>query len=74
MNDEHPMVAGVHYIAATVDEMPDVIGKLLDDPDKICQVTSEAARLCHYELTLLQAVEKLSGLVQAAKSESPCPK
>ena len=63
MNDEHPMVAGVHYIAANVEEMPEVITKLLDEPEKICQVTSAAAYLCHLELTLLRAVEKLSSLI-----------
>ena len=72
MNDDHPMVAGVHYIAATTEEMPEVIGKLLDDPQKICQVTSAAAHLCLHELTLLRAVEKLSGLAQAEKPEMPC--
>ncbi|MFZ0829370.1 MAG: glycosyltransferase [Verrucomicrobiia bacterium] len=65
MNDEHPMKAGVHYIAATVDEMPEVIGKLLDNPGKIRQVTSAAADLCHHDLTLLHAVEKLSELNRA---------
>jgi hypothetical protein len=65
MNDEHPMVAGVHYADATVDEMPEVIRKLLDDPEKIRQITSAAADLCQHELTLLRAVKKLSGLVHA---------
>jgi len=59
MNDEHPMVAGVHYLEAAQDEMPDVIGKLLGDPAKIRQVTSAAADLCQRELTLLRATEKL---------------
>ena len=72
MDDEHPMVAGVHYIAATVDEMPEVICKLLDDQEKICQVTSAAAHLCHHELTLLRAAKKLSGLGQVAKLQMPC--
>jgi hypothetical protein len=62
MNDEHPMVAGVHYIAAAVDEMPEVICKLLDDPGRICQITSAAAYLCYHELTLLRTVEQLSRL------------
>ena len=74
MNDEHPMIAGVHYIAATPEEMPGVICKLLDDPEKICQVTSAAAHLCHHELTLLNAVEQLSRLGQAAEPETPCRK
>ena len=65
MNDEHPMMAGVHYVAAAVDEMPEVIGKLLDAPEKIRQITSAAADLCQHELTLLRAVERLSGLVRA---------
>jgi hypothetical protein len=59
MSDEHPMIAGVHYIEAALDEMPAVIGKLLDDPTKILRVTSAAADLCQHELTLLRATEKL---------------
>jgi len=71
MNDEHPMVAGVHYVAATADEMPEVIAKLLDDPAKIRQVTSAAADLCQHELTLLRATEKLIALSENANSEGP---
>ena len=59
MHDEHPMIAGVHYIEAALDEMPEVIGKLLDDPAITRQVTSAAADLCQHELTLLRATEKL---------------
>lgn len=64
MNDEHPMQAGVHYIAATPEEMPEVIGKLLDNPDKIRQVVEAAAHLCRHELTLLRSVENLCRLVE----------
>jgi hypothetical protein len=71
MNDEHPMVAGVHYIAATAEEMPAVIGKLLDNPEKICQVTSAAAYLCDHELTLPRAVEKLIAMGEAPNPERP---
>jgi hypothetical protein len=60
MNDEHPMIAGVHYVSATLDEMPEVICKLLDDPEKIDRITSAAYALCQNELTLLHAAEKLS--------------
>jgi len=67
MNDEHPMQAGVHYIAATPDEMPEVICKLLDNPEKICQVANAAASLCQHELTLRRAVEQLTRLGAAAK-------
>jgi len=67
MNDEHPMVAGVHYVAATLDEMPEVICKLLDDPDKIDRITSAAAILCQNELALLHSVEKISRLGKAAQ-------
>jgi hypothetical protein len=59
MYDEHPMIAGVHYVEAALDEMPEVIGKLLDDPAITRQVTSAAADLCQHELTLLRATEKL---------------
>lgn len=61
MHDEHPMIAGVHYVAATLEEMPEVICSLLDDPEKMDKITSAAASLCQNELTLLHAVEKLSG-------------
>ncbi len=71
MNDEHPMVAGVHYIAATLDEMPEAIGKLLDNPEQIGQVATAATHLCHNELTLLRAVEKLSRLGATLKTEPP---
>ena len=67
MNDEHPMVAGVHYVAATLDEIPEVLCKLLEAPEKIDQITSAAAMLCQHELTLLHAVEKLSRFGAAAK-------
>jgi hypothetical protein len=60
MNDEHPMVAGIHYVAATLDEMPEVICKLLNDPDKIDRITSAAAILCQNELNLLHEVDKIS--------------
>jgi hypothetical protein len=72
MNDEHPMVAGVHYIAATLDEMPEVICKLLDNPEKICQVAAAAADLCHHELTLLRTVEKLSKFGAIGKRGMQC--
>lgn len=62
MNDEHPMVEGVHYIAALPDEMPEVICKLLDDRERIERITSAAAALCRNELTLINSVEKLSRL------------
>jgi hypothetical protein len=63
MNDEHPMVAGVHYIAAEVDEMPEVICRLLADSAKMRQVTAAAADLCQRELSLQRSVEKLSRLL-----------
>jgi hypothetical protein len=62
MDDEHPMIAGVHYIAARPEEMPEVICQLLKEPDKISRITSAASELCQRELTLLRAVEQLSGL------------
>ncbi len=71
MNDEHPMIAGVHYVAATLDEMPGIICKLLDNPEKIRQVTSATAHLCHHELTLLRAVERLSTFGGTIKPEPP---
>jgi len=71
MKDEHPMVAGVHYLEATQDEMPEVIGNLLDDPAKLRQVTSAAADLCQRELTLLHATEKLIAFVETANARRP---
>lgn len=67
MNDEHPMVTGIHYVAVTLDEMPEVVCKLLEDQEKIDQITSAAAILCQHELTLLHAVEKLSRFGGTAK-------
>jgi hypothetical protein len=74
MNDEHPMIAGVHYVAATLEEMPEVVCTLLDNPEKIKQITSAAAELCQTKLTLLRAVEKLSNLVEIPKPKLSCPK
>jgi hypothetical protein len=68
MSDEHPMTAGVHYIEAALDEMPAVIGKLLDDPTKIRRVTLAAADLCQHELTLLRATEKLIDFGESVNS------
>jgi Glycosyl transferases group 1 len=59
MNDEHPMIAGVHYVAAEVEEMPQAIQRLLANPDMIRQMASAAKLLCHQELALLRSVEKL---------------
>jgi len=69
MHDEHPMIAGVHYIETALDEMPEVIGKLLGDPAKIRQLTSAAADLCRHELTLLRATEKLIALGETVNPE-----
>ncbi len=71
MNDEHPMVPGVHFIAATLEEMPEVICKLLDNPEKISQIAAAAADLCHHELTLLRAMEKISNLEGMASFKTP---
>jgi hypothetical protein len=62
MNDEHPMVAGVHYVAADVEEMPQVIQRLLANPEIIRQMTTAAKQLCLQELALLHSVEKLVNL------------
>lgn len=62
MNDEHPMQAGVHYISANLDEMPEVICELLNNPEKIDRITSAAYLLCQEELTLLHAAEKISDI------------
>jgi hypothetical protein len=72
MNDEHPMISGVHYISATLDEMPEVICNLLDDPVTIDRITSAAAMLCQHELTLLRAVEKLIILGMTVKPDITC--
>ena len=69
MKDEHPMIAGVHYVAAAAEEMPEVIGKLLGDRAKIRQLTSAAADLCQHELTLLRATEKLIDLGETVNPE-----
>jgi hypothetical protein len=73
MNDEHPMIAGIHYVSATLDEMPEVICNLLDDPVTIDRITSAAAMLCQHELTLLHAVGKLiklHGITKPDKTSS----
>jgi hypothetical protein len=72
MNDEHPMISGVHYISATLDEMPEVICKLLDDPVTTNRIISAAAMLCQNELTLLHSVEKLTRFGVAAKQDKAC--
>ncbi len=72
MNDDHPMIAGVHYVAATLDEMPETILKLLDDPAAISRITRAAADLCQNELTLLRAVESVTTCVEAEIPELSC--
>jgi hypothetical protein len=72
MNDEHPMVAGVHYIAATQNEMPDVICDLLKEPERIHRLTAAASDLCHRELTLFRSVERLSELIPDRDLKIPC--
>jgi len=69
MNDRHPMTAGVHYVTATLNKMPDVIPGLLEEPETIERITSAAATLCQNELTLLNAVKKLSRLDGKRKIE-----
>ncbi len=73
MNDEHPMIAGEHYVAATADEMPETILRLLDDPGTISRITRAAADLCRNELSLMQRVEDLTARVEAAVTGEPCP-
>ena len=62
MNDKHPMVDGVHYITATLDEMPETISRLLNDREKMDQITNASSLICQQELSLLSSVEKLSRL------------
>ncbi len=62
MNDEHPLKAGAHYVAATLEEMPEVIGQLLKDPERISRLANAAANLCNNELTLLSAMEAIGRL------------
>ena len=70
MNDEHPMVAGVHYVAAKVGDMPQVIRQLLENPGRISQITSAAKQLCLGELTLLRSVEKLVSLSNQSEPQA----
>jgi hypothetical protein len=69
MNDEHPMVPGIHFISSTLEEMPDTILKLLNDSEKIQQVTKTAAELCDTELTLFQSMKKMSRFVEVMSSK-----
>ncbi len=68
VDDNHPMTAGVHYVAAKLEEMPDVIGRLLEDHSEIDRMTAAADILCKSELTLLHAVEKLTHLVDKRRT------
>ncbi len=74
MNDKHPMIEGEHYIAAEVDEMPETILRLLDDPATISRVTRAAALLCQNNLTLQRSVEKVAACVETASHGKLCPR
>jgi len=65
MDDEHPMRPGVHYVAATPDQMPEVILQLLEDTATVSRITRAAAELCRTELTLLRALEKVRACAEA---------
>lgn len=62
MNDEHPMKAGIHYAAATLEEMPEIICGLLENPKKISELVKAAANICNHDLTLSRAMERISRL------------
>ena len=66
-DDDRPFVAGEHYVAATLDEMPDTIFKLSNDQEYCDRITRAASALCRTELTLQRAVQSLCGRVSASE-------
>jgi len=65
--DDRPFVAGQHYVAATLKEMPDTITRLLNDPKHCDRITHAASALCRDELTLQNAVKSLCMRVSDSK-------
>lgn len=65
--DDRPFVAGKHYVAATLEEMPDIIFRLSHDPEHCARITTAASALCRTELTLLNSVQSLCRGVFASK-------
>jgi len=61
--DDRPFMAGRHYVAATLEEMPDTIVRLLNDKEHCARITDEASALCRTELTLQNSVESLCARV-----------
>ena len=65
--DDRPFVAGQHYVAATLAEMPDTIVRLLADPEHCARIAQAASGLCRTELTLENSVQSLCLRVSESK-------
>ena len=65
--DDRPFVAGQHYVAATLAEMPDTIVRLLADPEHCARIAQAASGLCRTELTLENSVQSLCQRVSQSK-------
>jgi hypothetical protein len=71
--DDRPFVAGLHYVAATPEEMPDTIARLSNDEENRARLARAASALCQTELTLLNAVRSLCALVSDSELVSAAP-
>lgn len=65
--DDQPFVAGRHYVACPMEEMPGTIIELLREPERCMRITQAAAELCQTELTLENSVQSLCALAAATK-------
>ncbi|MEP7334212.1 MAG: glycosyltransferase [Actinomycetota bacterium] len=54
-----PLEPGVHYVSAAREDLPEVAGSLLRDPDRIAQIRETAYRWVREEVPLRDAVERL---------------
>ena len=59
-----PFVNGEHYVAATIDEMPEVIKYYLAHPDQRERITAAAHRLVTEELSYRRSMEQMLGVIE----------
>jgi glycosyltransferase involved in cell wall biosynthesis len=58
-----PYRPGVHYVSASLDEMPEAIGRYLADEESRRRITDAAYRFVTEELTMERSAEAILRLV-----------
>lgn len=59
-----PLVAGEHYISAGYWQLPEVLGGLLEDPERIARIGQAAYAFVREEMPAADTVERLTGAVE----------